>query len=498
MSPSLWARPLRRCAAVALALSGSVFVAAQDRPGPAEPNAAGPLDPLNGTGPTDPVHFTSPASSHYFFHSPAAAAVRLLFLPPELPVLESPIPLRSPLDDGVPPPAELAAHVGDLFYPQLAARLAGNELSHRARLQLEAYRKLKGSLLDELESAIAAARNLQGKPRRALLADCAARQAVRLQALEAAADQLRLELGPHNDGRAKPREQPEASGPSAQPNPLLLRIAAFYTEGLSSSQRRLLLALSAELEQPGAQASRESVFYFSPEGAALALPAGLPPRLAQAMASYAGARRALAAQLLAQFERPVEDPAQWRELAARQAPAFAALEVQAEEIRMALHETAGFDGLPAAPALPPELAVRLAAYNRHKQALLLEISASLSSTVRAAAAPAPGGVAVPISAFSPAQQAALAALNRERDAIRAALVDHRRAAGSAPDRKSIDNLLQDFERARQAQELREEYAGYRTAVLEPGLSPAQRRLLLDGAFQHLALPLPPGVLLPVQ
>jgi hypothetical protein len=494
MSPSLWAqRPFRRFAVFALSLSSSAFLAGQDRP-----VQDGPLGPVVGTGPTDLVRYMSPASSHYYFNFPATAAVRLLFLPPELPVLESPIPLRSPLDNGVPPPAELAADVGDLFYPQLASRLAGDELSRPARIKLEAYWKLKHSLLDELEAAIAAACELQGEPRRAALTDCAARQAVRLQELEDAAEQIRLELSPRPDGRAKPPEQPADSGPSAEPDPLLLRMTAFYADGLSLSQRRLLLAMSSELRFQGAPNSLGSVFYFSPEGAALRLPATLPPRLATEIAAYVAARRALVGGLLAEFERPVDNPAQWRDLASRQASAFAALEIQAEEIREALHETNAFDGPQAVPAIPAELTDRLAAYNNRKRALLLEISASLSGAVSAAATPVPDGIAVPVSAFTPAQQTALAALNRERDAIRTALVEHRRTSGSTQDRKSIDNLLQDFESARQAQELREEYAGYRTAVLEPGLAPAQRRLLLDGAFQHLALPLPSGEPLPTQ
>src|SRR5580698_5361653 len=276
MPPSLWARrPFRRFAVLALSLSGPVFLAAQDRP-----PAASPPGPVAGAGPTDLVRYMSPASSHYYLNLPAAAAVRLLFLPPELPVLESPIPLRSPLDNGVPPPAELAAEVGELFYPQLASRLAGDDLSRRARLKLEAYRTLKHSLLDELEAAIAAARELQGEPRRAALADCAARQAVRLQELEDTAEQIRLELGPSPDERAKPHERTAGAGPSAGPDPLLLRIAAFYADGLSLSQRRLLMAMSAELRFHGTPSSMGSVFYFSPEGASLRLPATLPSRLA--------------------------------------------------------------------------------------------------------------------------------------------------------------------------------------------------------------------------
>ena len=58
--------------------------------------------------------------------------------------------------------------------------------------------------------------------------------------------------------------------------------------------------------------------------------------------------------------------------------------------------------------------------------------------------------------------------------------------------KSIDDLLRDFEEARQEQETWAKYRDYRDAVLAPGLSPAQRRLLFDAAVEQLALPLPAG------
>jgi hypothetical protein len=250
------------------------------------------------------------------------------------------------------------------------------------------------------------------------------------------------------------------------------------------------LTASAEIEL--GVAANTTVF-FSPEGAGIRLPTPLARPVAEALAAYADARRALVHELLAAFERPTDDPARWRDLVARQAPAFAALEAQADKLRTALQETnAGMDDLPSIPSLPADLAGRLAAYRDRKQALLVEFNASLTSTVRAAATSAPDRVVVPVSAFTGDQQIRLAALNREKDAIRAALVEHRRASGSTQDRKSVDNLLEDFDRARQAQELREKYAAYRIALLEPGLSPAQRRLLLDSALQRLALPLPSG------
>jgi len=214
---------------------------------------------------------------------------------------------------------------------------------------------------------------------------------------------------------------------------------------------------------------------------------------ANALSSYADTRRALTRALLRAFEQPPGDePAAWADLAALQAPAFAALETQAEEIRLALQDVHGIDGLPSAPALPAELAARLATYRDHKKALLRELNASLAGIVRTSVAPTSNGVSVPVSAFSKEQQAALAALSREKDSLRDALAERRRASGATQDRKSVDNLLEDFERARQAQELRERYADYRTALLEPGLSPAQRRLLLASALQSLDFPLPSG------
>ena len=45
----------------------------------------------------------------------------------------------------------------------------------------------------------------------------------------------------------------------------------------------------------------------------------------------------------------------------------------------------------------------------------------------------------------------------------------------------------------QQQEIWDKYRDYQTAVLLPGLSPEQRRLLFGAAVEQLALPLPAGV-----
>jgi len=83
-------------------------------------------------------------------------------------------------------------------------------------------------------------------------------------------------------------------------------------------------------------------------------------------------------------------------------------------------------------------------------------------------------------------------LTAEKDGIRKALAQFVRSGEVMRDRKSINDLLEEFENSRQEQEVWERYRDYQAAVLLPGLSPEQRRLLFDAAVEKLALPLPAG------
>ncbi|MSU69998.1 MAG: hypothetical protein EXS39_04330 [Opitutaceae bacterium] len=80
------------------------------------------------------------------------------------------------------------------------------------------------------------------------------------------------------------------------------------------------------------------------------------------------------------------------------------------------------------------------------------------------------------------------AMNQELAAIRneiAAFI----GTGTA-EAKSVDRSLLDCLNAIEDGEDWQLYVDYRTAVLEPGLSPGQRRLLFDAALVDLELPLP--------
>ena len=182
-----------------------------------------------------------------------------------------------------------------------------------------------------------------------------------------------------------------------------------------------------------------------------------------------------------------------KQLAANQAPRIAALEERAEDIRRALAGVPDMPGPPAPPPLPDELAARISAYRSHKLDLLTLLHAVLAQPTpversRERIVPVQEQVAV----FNREHAAQFAQLKTEKDGIREALAQYLRSGDTARERKSIGDLLEEFENSRQEQELWDRYRDYQIAVLLPGLSPEQRRLLFDAAVEKLALPLPAG------
>jgi hypothetical protein len=101
-------------------------------------------------------------------------------------------------------------------------------------------------------------------------------------------------------------------------------------------------------------------------------------------------------------------------------------------------------------------------------------------------------LSVSVAEFDRVQKALIAQLNKEQAGIREALSEYVRAHDRPTDSKSINDLLKDFEDARQRQEVWDKYRDYQAAVLMPGLSPEQRSLLFGAAVEDLALPLPAG------
>jgi hypothetical protein len=389
---------------------------------------------------------------------------------------------------------------------------------------LTAYRAAKVELQNELRSKIAGLTGADLATRQQELTSLARTQMPRIAELEATAAQLRTDLlrtgvygalagrGDWNEERkwrltAKPDEK-------AARDPLrmefeVMRAAAFYEDGLSSAQRRLVREIAMEIQaeikqsdEPSPAGAPDSAFFFSPETARIRVPADLPAGLAGQIAALLGEKKRIKSELRDALRAYDGAGAEERkrvlkQLAVDQAARIAELEERAEEIRRGLAGVANMSGPPAPPPLPEELAARISVYRSHKLDLLKLLHAELAQP---AAAERSGGRPVPVkeqvAIFNREHVAQFAELKAEKDGIREALAQYLRNGDATRERKSIDDLLEEFENSRQEQEIWVRYRDYQIAVLMPGLSPEQRRLLFDAAVEKLALPLPGGEVAP--
>lgn len=466
-------------------------------------------------------------------------------LPPRLDEYLEPPPLQQSRRAA---PGELSAFVNEPFYAPLSTRLAQNDLKPRLRERLDAYRAAKSALQNELRARLAALEPADPAVREHALAALALQQTPRIAALEKSADDLRADLieggffddsADWNDyrqwqlGVSQFRSSAEAILAQYQ----VMRAAVFYQRGLLPAQRRLIREVAIELAEIGGQliTSGEAVtnpieyadsnppLFFSPETARIHLPPGLPADLAADISKYESDKSALKQELRAALY--AEDGAQFgfmrthalENLARQQAPRIAALEVQAEKIRRGLALMPGLGKPPAASPLPPTLTVRLAALLQEKRsahnnvlALVDQIKRLISVTRVDATQDADGRpklnvVVSPedrteaklkpvrefVNHYNSENLVRLDAIEKEASALREAVADYVRA-GPHPDdvAKSVTDLLEQATVMIEQQETWVRYKDYRAAVLEPGLSPEQRRLLYDGALVALGPPLP--------
>jgi len=478
------------------------------------------------------------SASHYFITRVPSSQTSFLFLPPVPPPLGSEIPLLAPVGAGPPAPRALSAQVNELYYPLLAARLEAQDLPGAVQAKLEAYQAAKNSLLAELRLRISSLADADAGTREKELTDLANSQAQRIADLEAGADKLRsdlrmgggfglvAEIGNLTDRPAIRLPAAHNSPPSDEDLHLeagVVRRAAFFQDGLAADQRRLLCEAAIGLETKSAERGRDepSLLQLSPEPARIRLPADLPEPMAKRVSDYASEKEKLKKELLDAFREDgdVSESARiekLRKLAVSQAPRLRALTDEAEAIRRDLATLPDPPGPPAPQALPPELAARISVYRRHKIEVLRTLRALLAGD---AEVPVPAqrdsgdlnlsvlswlhdgttradvqasSLRESVEEFNRTQQTLIAGLNSEQAGIREALSEYMRATDAPTGQKSINDLLKDFEDASQKQELWDKYREYHEAVLMPGLSPGQRRLLFDAAVEQLALPLPPG------
>lgn len=432
------------------------------------------------------------------------------------------------------PPAALAEHVYEPFYAPLSTLLYTEDLSRKRRERLESYRASRTSLLTELRARLETLQNADAATREDSLAALAREQAPRLATLETAAAELRDNFTDGgffesnvdwSDGRGYWRLGDNTRWESQLDEIKVMKGVAAFQDGLSPAERRLLRELTMELTDSLKNPMEEIALstpgpflYFSPETARIRLPAEIPAEVAAKIAAYKTEKAALKQELrdtLYRQDRAFFDYKRtnaFKALAEKQAGRFIVVEQLAEEIRRGLAPLPNPARPPALP-LPAGLNARLLKYNQEKSALQTLLLARqeevknalpddrveftrmsdtfvLSVIANRRSNPAQDAkrqaIVESLVSFNQEQTTRYSALAREKEAIRAEVM---RAANDLSGKKSIDQLLREFAYAFKKQETWELYHDYEIAVLEPGLSPAQRVLLFGAALEKLDLPL---------
>jgi len=460
--------------------------------------------------------------------SPSPPDRNIAYFPPDPPPLGAPLPAASATGDPVTAaPAELGAFVNEPFYAVLGTRLSRHNLSQEQQRRLEDYRDAKIALQTELRAHLDALKDADAPTRLRTLEAFALEQTPRIAELETTAEKLRHDL---TDGLWPSGCDGDAYHRWIQANQprTVARVMAFYLDGLSPAQRRLLREMALETTEMNRRSGSASVapadtilWNFSPDLARVRLPADLSPSLAAKVADYTREKTALKAELDRIIYAPGTSsgeppPRTLEQFALRLETISAAQEKLAEEIR---RELALRPDLPQAlsrlalPPLSPELEARVTAYRRDKFDLQKALFARVEEVTRNFSPPGapaennqsePGGaggergekIRQAIAAFTRENAAHYAALEKSKDAIRRDLARLAGTGAIVVKGPFADVLSKNFSEAVQQLETWRNYRYYQVAVFEPGLSPEQRRLLFDFAVEKLALPLPAGETLP--
>ncbi|MEO5958790.1 MAG: hypothetical protein ABIR80_06715, partial [Opitutaceae bacterium] len=399
------------------------------------------------------------------------------------------------------------------------------------RRRVERYRDDQAALAGELRAELSRVREEAPASRLRALETLAQRQKPRLADLDERAEQLRKDLTESDSGWDDLRDWhlgvPERTGFSPPEAAAVMKGAAFYLPHLHPLQRGLLREIAFETSLAGQEARDAASFvFFSPELVRIRIPGDLSPAAAETFAAYQTSKARLKKELydaISEQDQPGLNLARGkklRALAERQAPEIAALEAAAENFRRQLPAEYG----PPAPqsVLPAALFDRVVSWRQATTVLRREImdkvqalGAPYLKTLRLL--PSFDEHVLKINAL-PSRGGGPPLSQRERDALQAAInpiaaeyasryaifADQKdaidaeigRAIGSNQS-KAIAAAFNDVARISSQYALTAARDDYRAAVFEPGLSSAQRRLLLSAAMQEFGLRLPGGEKQPV-
>ena len=443
------------------------------------------------------------------------------------------------------PPEGLAEYVSEYFYPALSSRLYRSAINPRLQTRLRAYHSARSRLINELADQIVALHDADDETRETTLRTFAAQQTPAIRALEAEAEQLRsalidpgiwrtsVDVRGFRKWRLSSTRFPSDTA-AIEAEFQVMRAAAYYQDGLMPEQRGLLLELAMDLRYqaqkarglPASQARDAAAMFFSPETSRLRLPAKMSAELAGKVGRYNGLKDKLKNELRSAIAAhdaswPFERKAALVALAADQSSDFHDLEKIADEIRGELAKLPPVS-LGAPPYIPQELITRIEAYERDRVAYIRDFYLTLQASELLVEKPLANprstreerlklAKQVAAERAEKRRQTALEFQNVTRERYEALVQRHQfikteltAIASMHADPETgrpldADALLRLYTTTMEkfATYGREEviYRGYRMAMLRPGLSPEQRRLLFGAALVGLAQPLPWGELL---
>jgi len=474
---------------------------------------------------------------------PPPARDRFVCFPPTAPAFGAPIANgQSRLTvNGVRivTPDLLADFANENFYPALSIRLLDGSLSKKLIARLETYQTTRTNLINELKAQLQLTEASDPATREQALRAFAVSQTPRIVALEREAEQFRGDLvsgsllqsaADWNEIRDWRLGALPASSPALAANAefQVIRAAAYFQKGFSIEQRGLLreiamtewdkLRPSPRVIRPASTGANDPrTIFFSPETARLGIPPQLPADLSDKIGVYYHDKIELSDELRSAVVAQDQNTAATRTrnfeaLANRQSPRLAALADLAEEIRRGLASLPKPPPPAAPPDLPPELVARINALRHDMRALADERIASIRQAAGTPIKPDPNQPIIErIRQSSNLQAAAIkraedefqqenagryAELNQRRAALRESLAAEAKGRTDPSTGKPMEaaTLLRIFNLAEQQFDKlgREEviYKDYNIAMLQPGLSPGQRRLLFGAALVALAQPLP--------
>lgn len=486
-------------------------------------------------------------TSNGAFGSNLPSQPRVVFFPPTAPVFGTPIPDAPPRKLGFgrsfPPPEDLADFVNEFFYPTLGTRLSEGKFGAKLRDRLDAYVTTRTALLNELQARLAVLPTNDPAARERDLREFAAIQTPRIVAFEKDAERLRedfihsgfldysVDWSVNREWHLGDRIiRPGTMTANAEFQ--VIRAAAYYQKGLTIEQRGLLLEIAIE-EWENISRSRSRapqtprdplVIFFSPETSRLRLPRQFTPALTAALGAYNHEKDELKRELRETVVEQDKASAGQRTrafeaLADRQWPRLRSLAAHAEEVRRHLAAQPGPALPPLPPRLPADLAARIETYKSEKAALEKERTQFLQSLATMPVSMGTGTyggiqairrgfeqrgqlIQQKLAEFEQANVTRYTALKQSLIAIEADLTAFAQIYPDPETGRPMDARTL-MRRTNETNQLFDKigreaaiYPGYRTAMLEPGLSPEQRRLLFGAALVSLAQPLPPGEQLP--